>query len=709
MDPPTAGRKRSRFDAAPDAGPSLTSALPQDAVARATAAAAQAASSIAAAQAASSIAAAQQAALLRAQQLLGSFGVTPSFLPSGIAPAEEANRAKRTVLPPPLVLDAQGRAVDGVDQLMSIPVVPVTTLKINASTRVVPAADRKRAAADAASGSGGAGRPSNKYLAAPEEGDAAAAAAAEAAERRQFRASRALKFVESGKYAAEAEEMRARAAQTAAIAAFRKKGSRLRPQFHAEFGGDGDASGVAGGDDAAEPASAAVAPLPTVPGVAPRLRAPPPDVEWWDAAFMAPADRKAYALRHSAAGAKKAAAAAAAEAAASAAADDTPVAEPTGAVAAAPPVAVPPLSYAQVALSHAKTWQYVEHPEPIYATLEASAAPIVVPLMLTPLELKRRRRAERAARFKERQDQIRLGLLPPEEPKVKLANLYRVLKDSAVADPSAIEAKVRAQAAARLKAHEMSNLARKLTPAERRDKWKRKMTEGTGVASGTDAALFRVSDLGSKQARYKIDVNAQQSYLTGVVLLCRPARANLVYVEGGVRAVRKYVRLMAQRIDWVRAAADGSAGDDGAGGDGHGADDDDDDDDPDASGDPESHPAVTPKGCGSGPGSICEVVWHGHVPKRHFTEFRFEEVRNVAAARRLLEAKGLAHLWDQVYHSARLAAGDDPGSVNAVSSAALGATGMGGAVPAAAPAADAAGGDEGGDSAAAAGAGAMQE
>lgn len=646
-DAPVAGRKRSRFEApAPPAA--APSAAQESVLARATAAAAQAASSIAAAQ---------QAALLRAQQLLGSFGVAPSFLPAGVAAApEESNRAKRTVLPPPLVLDASGREVDGVNQLMSIPVVPVTTLKINAATRVAPPAESRPASghvrrpADAAAPPAAA-PPSNKYLAhavAAPEGDAAAAAAAEAVERRQRRAERALKFVETGKYSAEAEEMRAAAAHAAAIAAFRKKGSRTRPVFHAEFGGDAAADAATatdmpggvgeGGSAPAAPAQVATT-APSLPALPPRSgAAPPPDMEWWDAAFLSPADRKSYAVRHSAAGAKKAAAAAAA-------ADDAP-----GDSAAA---AAPPLSYSQVALSHAKTWQYVEHPEPVHATLEASAAPIVIPLMLTPLELKRRRRAERAARLKERQDQVRLGLLPPEEPKVRLANLYRVLKDSAVADPSAVEAKVRAQVAQRQKAHDMNNLARKLTPAERREKWKRKMTEGVGAAAGTDAALFRVSDLTNKKARYKVDVNAQENYLTGVVLLCRPARANLVYVEGGARAVRKYVRLMAQRIDWVSAAAEGAGGEAGAGG----AGDDDDDADGDEVGDPEHRPAVTPKGCGSGPGSLCEVVWHGHVPKRHFLEFRFEEVRNVVAARRLLEAKGLAHLWDQVFHSAQLAGG----------------------------------------------------
>lgn len=651
MDPPldaaaVAGRKRSRFDAAP-APPVATQEV---AIAQAKAAAQ-----------AASLAAAQQTALLRAQQLLSSFGVAPSFLPSGFAavPQEESNKSKRTVLPPPLVLDAQGKAVDGVDQLMSIPVVPVTTLKINASTRVAPvdpagarpSAQIRRAATDAAA----IAAPTNKYLANVAVGDESVTATSEAVlSRRQVRASRGLKFVETGKYAAEAEEMRAQAERLAALASFRKKGSRTRPLFHAEFGGGPEPEP---GSPAEPEASVVVSSTTPTTSIAAKQRTAPPAIEWWDAAFLSAADRKVYTARYSVAGAKKAAAAAASgqAGAAPAMADDEPCDAAQAATGGGPDTALGAgLSYAQLALSHSKTWQYVEHPEAVLATLEASSAPIVVPLMLTHEERKRRRRTERAARLKERQDQIRLGLLPPEEPKVRLSNLYRVLKDSAVADPSAVEAKVRAQVAQRQKAHEMGNLARKLTPAERRDKWKRKMTEGFGVNAGTDAALFRVSDLGNKQARYKIDVNAQQNFLTGVVLLCRPARANLVYVEGSARAVRKYVRLMAQRIDWVQmaAASDGDRDAEAL---------EEADDDGDELGDPEARPTLTPKGCGTGPGSLCEVVWHGHAAKRHFLEWRFEEVRNVMAARRLLEAKGLAHLWDQVLHSARLAAGEEPG------------------------------------------------
>ena len=53
----------------------------------------------------------------------------------------------------------------------------------------------------------------------------------------------------------------------------------------------------------------------------------------------------------------------------------------------------------------------------------------------------------------------------------------RVLKDEAVLDPTAMEKEVREQMAEREQAHQDRNLARMLTPAERREKKMRKIQE----------------------------------------------------------------------------------------------------------------------------------------------------------------------------------------------------------------------------------------
>lgn len=42
---------------------------------------------------------------------------------------------------------------------------------------------------------------------------------------------------------------------------------------------------------------------------------------------------------------------------------------------------------------------------------------------------------------------LRLGLIPPDEPKVKMSNLMRVLGNEQVLDPTKVEAQVRAQMA----------------------------------------------------------------------------------------------------------------------------------------------------------------------------------------------------------------------------------------------------------------------
>ena len=88
-------------------------------------------------------------------------------------------------------------------------------------------------------------------------------------------------------------------------------------------------------------------------------------------------------------------------------------------------------------------------------------------MFLTKKERKKLRRQNRREAWKEKQDKIRLGLLPPDEAKVKMSNLMRVLGNEAVLDPTKVEASVREQMAKRLANHEKMNAERKLTPEQR--------------------------------------------------------------------------------------------------------------------------------------------------------------------------------------------------------------------------------------------------
>jgi U4/U6 small nuclear ribonucleoprotein PRP3 len=60
--------------------------------------------------------------------------------------------------------------------------------------------------------------------------------------------------------------------------------------------------------------------------------------------------------------------------------------------------------------------------------------------------------------------------------------------------------------------------------------------------------VFKVGDLSSKKNRYKVDINAAELHLTGCVV--HTGHMSLVVVEGGTKALKKYKKLMLQRIDW---------------------------------------------------------------------------------------------------------------------------------------------------------------
>lgn len=66
---------------------------------------------------------------------------------------------------------------------------------------------------------------------------------------------------------------------------------------------------------------------------------------------------------------------------------------------------------------------------------------------------------------------------------MKISNMMRVLADQAATDPTAIEREVRRQMEERRKAHEDRNLARSLTPMERKEKRLSKMFDATNGES----------------------------------------------------------------------------------------------------------------------------------------------------------------------------------------------------------------------------------
>jgi len=250
---------------------------------------------------------------------------------------------------------------------------------------------------------------------------------------------------------------------------------------------------------------------------------------------------------------------------------------------------------------------YVEHPRPIEPPAEP-APPPPQPLKLTKKEQKKLRTQRRLALEKDKQEMIRQGLIEPPKPKVKMSNLMKVLGSEATQDPTRLEKEIRTAAAEREQAHIDRNTARKLTPAERREKKERKLFDDPNTVE-TIVSIYRINDLSDKKTRFKVDVNAHENRLTGCTVITEGTC--VVVVEGGSKSIKRYGKLMLRRINWAEAVNEDEGGDND-----------------------------------EKPMNKCVLVWQGSVAKPNFHRFSFHECVTEAAARKYFADAGVAHYWD---------------------------------------------------------------
>lgn len=192
---------------------------------------------------------------------------------------------------------------------------------------------------------------------------------------------------------------------------------------------------------------------------------------------------------------------------------------------------------------------YIQHPVAIEPPQEKNT-PAPQPMFLTSKEQAKLRRQRRMADLKEEQAKQRLGLIPAPPPKVKKGNLMRVLGEEAVKDPTAVEARVNREIADRFDTHMQANEERKLTKEQKHEKLA--TNQEKDAAKGLHVLVFKVNTLANGQHRYKINVNAEQMALTGICIMS--PKQNIVIVEGGGYSIRKYKKLMCDRIDWTENA-----------------------------------------------------------------------------------------------------------------------------------------------------------
>ncbi|KAF4587586.1 hypothetical protein GQ602_004279 [Ophiocordyceps camponoti-floridani] len=190
--------------------------------------------------------------------------------------------------------------------------------------------------------------------------------------------------------------------------------------------------------------------------------------------------------------------------------------------------------------------EYIQHPVALKPPQDRNQTP-AKPMFLTSKEQAKLRRQRRTAELKELQAKIRVGFIAAPPPKVKKANLMRVLGDVAVKDPTAVEARVNREIEERQQKHMQTNEERKLTKAQKHDKLTKNQL--TDANKGIHIQAFKITTLANGQHRYKIGVNAEQLALTGICIM--NPKHNLVIVEGGSWSIDKFRKLMLQRIKWT--------------------------------------------------------------------------------------------------------------------------------------------------------------
>lgn len=263
----------------------------------------------------------------------------------------------------------------------------------------------------------------------------------------------------------------------------------------------------------------------------------------------------------------------------------------------------------------------VEHPAQMSPPVDTDK-PVTLGVYLTKKEQKKLRRQTRREGQKEVQEKVRLGLMPPPEPKVRISNLMRVLGTEAVQDPTKVEAHVRAQMAKRQKAHEEANAARKLTAEQRKEKKVKKLKED--LTNGVHIAVYRIRNLQNPAKKFKVEANANQLYLTGTVVLHRDV--NLVVVEGGPKSQKKFKRLMMHRIKWEEHNSKR--------------------DDPDGDDDTKRN-------------NKCWLIWEGTAKERSYGEMKFKQCPTESMAREHFKKHGTEHYWDLALSKSVLDGTDD--------------------------------------------------
>jgi U4/U6 small nuclear ribonucleoprotein PRP3 len=196
----------------------------------------------------------------------------------------------------------------------------------------------------------------------------------------------------------------------------------------------------------------------------------------------------------------------------------------------------------------------------------------------------------------------------------------QVLTSEAVKDPTAVERRVTREVEARKQKHEQDNEARKLTKEEQHAKDAEKR-EVDVARTGLHCCLFRITNLSNRKHLWRIKKEAQQLDMTGITII--NPRTNIVIVEGGLKAIKHYKRLMLERIKWTENARSNLI----------------------AHGNAEVLAGQTAEEEVDLSGNKCELVWEGELRARNFAKWVGEREANNDVAVRNFLGKNAEAYW----------------------------------------------------------------
>lgn len=267
-------------------------------------------------------------------------------------------------------------------------------------------------------------------------------------------------------------------------------------------------------------------------------------------------------------------------------------------------------------------WLYVYHPvqipsiEKLFGHVDDDQTIKTRPdFLLLTSERKKIKKIERAKAREEKEERVLNGLEKPEENRVRLKNIMKVMMDKGIAEPTALMEIVKNKTQERLDEQIKHNQEHKLTSEQKKEKIVNKLIEDG--QNQMYCVIYKLVDLSHPLFRSRITMFAKDNLATGC-LIFHPLM-NLVVFESGRKSLQKFKKLM-NRIKWsepppVRSEVTPK----------HGI---------------EQIPPVTDRQ------NECKFVWEGPIIKSNFKGFIYETALMESKARKFLQDHQVPHFWD---------------------------------------------------------------